>query len=167
MKSVILLISSISISTFQTFNFSLRQYFAISTFLFQLVHITHIQNSVKYTIANMVCYIFSSLSLAINSSSRLLNIYLSRLANPSYVKNMYYTSILVVPILFSYILVRQGLNYFNTLPIKNNSVQAIYFITIGSPSPSLIILILIYIRNPLNLQASPEKYLTNSILTDQ
>ena len=36
--------------------------------------------------------------------------------------------------------------------------------TVSSPSPLLIILILTYIRNPLNLYTSPLKYLTNSIL---
>ena len=33
------------------------------------------------------------------------------------------------------ILVKQGLNHFNTLLVKNNSAQATYFITISSPSP--------------------------------
>ena len=107
---------------------------------------------------------FFNLSSATNSSSGLLNIYLSQLVNPFYIKNIYYTSTLVVLILFSCILVKQGLNYFNTLPDKNNFVQAIYFITVGSPSPLLVILILIYVRNPLNLQASPKKFLINSIL---
>ena len=36
--------------------------------------------------------------------------------------------------------------------------------TVSSPSPLLVILILIYIKNPLNLYSSPIKYLTNSIL---
>ena len=159
--------SFISINMSQTFNFSLQQYFAISAFLFQLVRITYIQNSVKYAIANVVYCMFSSLFLVINSSSRLLNIYLSQLANPSHIKNIYRTFILVVPILFSCILVKQGLNYFNTLSIKNNPVQATYSITISSPSPLLVILILICIRNPFNLQAFPKKYSTNSILTNQ
>ena len=146
-----LLASFISINTSQTFNFSLQQYFAINIFLFQLIYITYIQNSVKYAIANVVYYIFSNLFLATNSSFRLLNIYLSQLVNPFYVKNIYRTFILVVPILFSCILVKQGLNHSNTLPVKNNPVQATYSITIGSPSPLLVILILICIRNPLNL----------------
>ena len=111
----------------------------------------------------MVCYIFLSLFLATDFSFRLLNIYLNQLINLFYIKNIYYISILIILILFSCILVRQGLNYFNTLPIKNNSAQATYFITVGSPSSLLVILILIYIRNPLNLQASPKKYSTNSI----
>ena len=156
MRSVMLLVSFISINASQTFDFSPQQYFAISTSLFQLVRITHIWNSVKYTITDVVCYIFSSLSLATNSSSGLLNICLSQLANPFYIKNMYYASILVVLILFSYISVRQGLNYSNTLPVKNNPAQATCFITISSPSPLLVILILICVRNSLNLQASPE-----------
>ena len=151
-----LLASFISINTSQTFNFSPQQYFAISAFLFQLVHVAYIQNSVEYAIANIVYCIFLNLSLATNSSSGLLNIYLSQLANPSYVKNIYYTSILVVPILFSCILVKQGLNHSNTLSIKNNPAQATCFITISSPNPLLIILILICIRNPLNLQTSPK-----------
>ena len=146
-----LLISSISINAFQTFNFSLWQYFIISTFLFQLVCVTYIWNSVKYTLADIVYYIFLNLSLATNSSSRLLNIYLSQLVNPFYIKNIYCASILVVLILFSCILVKQGLNYSNTFPIKNNFIQAIYFITISSFSPLLVILILIYIRNFFNL----------------
>ena len=65
---------------------------------------------------------------------------------------------------FFYIFIKQGLNYFNILPNKNNPTQAIYFITVSSPSPLLVILILIYIRNPLNLYTSPLKYLTNGIL---
>ena len=146
-----LIVSSISINASQTFNFSPWRYFVISTSLFQLVRVAYIWNLGKYTITNMVYYRFLSLSLAINSLSRLLNIYLSQLANPFYIKNIYYTSILVVLIPFSCILVKQGLNHFNTLPVKNNSIQAIYFITVGSPSPLLVILILIYIRNPLNL----------------
>ena len=68
--------------------------------------------------------------------------------------------------LFTYIFIRQGLNYFNTLPNKYNPTQATYFITVGSPSPLLTILILTYIKNPLNLYTSPLKYLTNGILTD-
>ena len=143
--------SFISINISQTFDFSLWQYFAISTSLFQLVCVTHIQNSVKYTIANIVYCIFSNLFLATDSSSRLLNICLSRLANLSYVKNIYCAFILVVLIPFSCILVKQGLNHSNTLSIKNNPAQATYFITIGSPSPLLVILILICVRNPFNL----------------
>ena len=161
------LASSISINIFQTFNFSLQQYFAISTSLFQLVYVAHIQNSVEYIITNIVCCKFSSLSLTINSSFRLLNICLSQLANPSYIKNMYRASILVELILFSCILVRQGLNYSNALSVKNSPVQATCFMAVSSPGPLLIILILIYIRNPLNLQASPKKYSTNSILIVQ
>ena len=146
-----LLVSFISINIFYTFDFSLQQYFAISTFLFWLVYITYIQNSVKYTITDIVCYIFLSLFLAINSSSRLLNIYLSQLANPSYIKNMYCIYILVIFNPFNYTLVKQGLNHSNTLLIKNNPAQATYFIAIGSPSPLLVILILIYIKNPFSL----------------
>ena len=156
MRSVILLVSFISINISQTFNFSPQRYFAMSASLFQLVCIVYIQNSVKYAIADVVYYIFSSLSSATNSSFRLLNICLSQLTNPSYIKNIYYTSILVVLIPFSCISVRQGLNHSNTLPIKNNPAQAIYSITVGSPGPLLVILILICVRNPLNLQASPK-----------
>ena len=60
------------------------------------MRVAHIWNLVEYIIANAVCYKFLSLSLAINSLSRLPNICLSRLANPFYIKNMYRTSILVV-----------------------------------------------------------------------
>ena len=67
---------------------------------------------------------------------------------------------------FTYISVRQGLNYFNTFPNKYNPVQATYFIIVGSSGPLLMILILTYIKNPLNLYTSPLKRLTNSILTD-
>ena len=122
-----------------------------NTFLFQLVRVAYIQNLVEYIITNVVCCKFSSLFLAINSLSRLLNICLSQLANPFYIKNIYYTFILVVPIPFNCILVKQGLNYSNTLFIKNNPIQATYFITVGSPSPLLVILILVCVRNPLNL----------------
>ena len=149
--------SSISINISQTFNFSPQQYFAINAFLFQLMRVAYIWNSVKYTIANIVYCIFSSLSLATNSSSRLLNIYLSWLANPSYIKNIYHASILVVLILFSYILVKQGLNHSNAFSVKNNPAQAICSITISSPSPLLVTLILICVRNLFNLQASPKK----------
>ena len=110
---------------------------------------------------------FSNLSSVTDFSSGLPNICLSWLVNPFYIKNIYRAFILVVPILFNYILVRQGLNHFNTLFVKNNPAQAIYFITVGSPGPLLVILILICVRNPLNLQASPKKYLINGILTDQ
>ena len=151
MRLVISLASFININISQTFNFSLQQYFAISTFLFQLVRVAHIWNSVKYIITNAVCYKFLNLSLAINSSSRLLNIYLSQLANPSHIKNIYCTFILVVFSPFNCTLVKQGLNYFNTLPIKNNLIQATCSIAVGNPSPLLIILILICIKNPFNL----------------
>ena len=144
-------VSFISINISQTFNFSPQQYFTISAFLFQLVCVAYIWNSVKYIIANTVCYKFLSLFLVINSLFRLLNIYLSQLANPSYIKNIYYTSILVVFNLFNCTLVKQGLNHSNTLPVKNNFIQATYFIAVGNPSPLLVILILIYIRNPLSL----------------
>ena len=148
----------------QTFNFSLQQYFAINTFLFQLVYVTYIQNLVKYAIANIVYYNILNLFLAINFLFRLLNIYLSQLVNPFYVKNMYYTFILIVFNPFNCTLVKQGLNYFNILSIKNNPVQITCFIAIGNPGPLLVILILICIRNPLNLQAFSKKCLTNSIL---
>ena len=68
--------------------------------------------------------------------------------------------------LFSYTFIKQGLNYSNTLSNKYNPAQAIYFITVSSPGPLLIILILTYIRNPLNLYTSPLNYLTNGILTN-
>ena len=68
---------------------------------------------------------------------------------------------------FSYIFIRQNLNYSNTLPNKNNLAQAIYFITVGSPNPLLVILILIYIRNPLSLYTSLLKRLTNNILINR
>ena len=68
--------------------------------------------------------------------------------------------------LFACIFVRQGLNYSNTFPNKYNPAQAIYFIIVGSPSPLLMILILTYIRNPLNLYTSPLNYLTDGILTN-
>ena len=167
MRSVILSAFFISINAFQTFDFSLWRYFAISASLFQLVRVAYIWNLVKYAITKVVYYIFFNLSLAINSSSRLPNICLSQLANPSYVENIYRASTLVVPIPFSYISVKQGLNHSNTLPIKNNPAQAIYSITVGSPGPLLVILILICVRNPLNLQTSPEKRLTDGILTNQ
>ena len=67
---------------------------------------------------------------------------------------------------FAYISIKQGLNHSNTLPNKYNPVQATYFITVGSPGPLLIILILTYIRNPLNLYTFLLKYLTNGILTN-
>ena len=67
---------------------------------------------------------------------------------------------------FSYISIRQGLNHSNTLPNKYNPAQAIYFITVGSPSPLLTILILTYIRNPFSLYTFPLKYLTDGILTN-
>ena len=68
---------------------------------------------------------------------------------------------------FSYISVRQGLNYSNTFPDKYNPIQAICSITVGSPSPLLMILILTYIRNPFNLYTSPLNRLTDGILTNQ
>ena len=159
--------SFISINMFQTFNFSPQQYFTISTSLFQLVCVAYIQNLIKYIIADTVYYKFLNLFLAINFLSRLLNIYLSWVVNPFYIKNIYHTSILVVFNPFSCTLVRQGLNHFNTLFIKNNPAQATYFIAIGNSSPLLIILILICVKNFFNLQASPKKYLTNSILIVQ
>ena len=67
---------------------------------------------------------------------------------------------------FFYIFIKQGLNHSNTLFNKYNPAQAIYSITVSSPSPLLIILILTYIRNPFNLYTSPLKYLTDGILTN-
>ena len=151
MRLIISLIFFISINISQTFDFSLQQYFTINTSLFQLVCVAYIQNSVKYIITNTVYYKFLSLFLVINSLFRLLNICLSQLANPFYIKNIYYISILVVFNLFNCTLVKQGLNHFNTLSVKNNFIQAICFIAVSSPSPLLVILILIYIRNPLSL----------------
>ena len=68
--------------------------------------------------------------------------------------------------LFFYIFMRQGLNHFNAFFNKYNPAQAIYFIIVGSPNPLLTILILTYIKNPLNLYTSLLNYLTNGILTD-
>ena len=67
---------------------------------------------------------------------------------------------------FFCIFVKYGLNYFNTLPNKNNFIQATCFITVSSPSSLLVILILTYIKNPLSLYTFLLKYLTNGILTD-
>ena len=67
---------------------------------------------------------------------------------------------------FSYIFIKQGLNYSNTLPNKYNLAQATCFIIINSPGPLLTILILTYMRNPLNLYTSPLKRLTDGILTN-
>ena len=67
---------------------------------------------------------------------------------------------------FSYISIRQGLNYFNTFPNKNNPIQATYSIIVDRLGPLLTILILTYIRNPFSLYTSPLKYLTNGILTN-
>ena len=67
---------------------------------------------------------------------------------------------------FTYISVKQGLNYSNTLPNKYNPAQATYSIIVGSPGFLLTILILTYIRNPLNLYTSLLNYLTDGILTD-
>ena len=65
---------------------------------------------------------------------------------------------------FFYIFIKQGLNHSNTYSNKNNPAQTIYFIIVGNSGPLLVILILTYIRNPLNLYTSPLKRLTNSIL---
>ena len=67
---------------------------------------------------------------------------------------------------FTYIFIKQGLNYFNTFPNKYNPIQATYSITVSSPGPLLTILILTYIRNPLNLYISLLKRLTDGILTN-
>ena len=67
---------------------------------------------------------------------------------------------------FFYIFIKQDLNYFNIFPNKYNPIQATYFITISSPSPLLMILILTYIKNPFNLYTSPLNRLTDSILTN-
>ena len=124
------------------------------------------QNSVKYVLANKVYQIILSFFLANNSFSKPLNIYISLLQNPSYIKNMNCTSQLVVFMPFTYISIKQGLNHSNTFPNKYNPIQAIYFITVGSLGPLLMILILIYIRNPFNLYTFLLKYLTNGILTN-
>ena len=67
---------------------------------------------------------------------------------------------------FFYISIRQGLNYSNTLLNNYYSVQATYFIIVNSPGPLLIILILTYIKNPLNLYTSLLNRLTDGILTN-
>ena len=67
---------------------------------------------------------------------------------------------------FTCISVKQGLNYSNTLPNKYNPIQATCSIIVGSPGPLLIILILTYIKNPLNLYAFSLKCLTDGILTN-
>ena len=67
---------------------------------------------------------------------------------------------------FTCIFIKQGLNYSNTLPNKYNPAQATCFITVSSPGPLLTILILTYVRNPLNLYTSPLKYSTDGILTN-
>ena len=89
------------------------------------------------------------------------------LQNPSYNENIYYTFQLVVVKPFSCILVRQGLNHFNTLFNKNNPVQATYFINVSNLGPLLVILILTYIKNPFSLYSSPIKCLTDGILINQ
>ena len=77
---------------------------------------------------------------------------------------MYCVSQLIVLKPFSCILVKQGLNYSNIYLNKNNPVQATYFIIISSPSPLLVILTLIYIRNPFNLYTFFKKCSTEGIL---
>ena len=70
------------------------------------MRVAHIWNSVEYAITNIICHNVLNLSLANNFLFRLLNICLSQLANPFYIKNIYRTSILVVFNLFSCTLVR-------------------------------------------------------------
>ena len=132
-----------------------------------VVCVTYIWNSVKYAIADDVYCIILSLFLAIDFFLKLLNICIMHLQNPSHNKNMYCTFQLVVVKPFSYILVRQGLNYFNAFFNKNNPIQAIYFMDIGSPGSLLVILILTCVRNPLSLYSSSIKCLTNGILINQ
>ena len=67
---------------------------------------------------------------------------------------------------FSCTSVKQGLNYSNTFPNKYNPAQAIYFIIVSSSSPLLMILILIYIKNPFNLYTSLLNCSTDGILTN-
>ena len=52
------------------------------------------------------------------------------------------------------------------LALYNNYLPLFLTITVGSLSPLLVILILICVRNPLNLYNFFIKYLTNNILTD-
>ena len=71
----------------------------------------------------------------------------------------------MVYILFTYISIKYGLNYFNALPSKNNPIYATWSNTIGNFKPSFYILSLIYIRNPLSFDLLPKNRLINGILT--
>src|SRR6202021_3121384 len=95
---------------------------------------------------------------------RSLNIYINYSANPPQLKNKYFSSKLVVIILFIYTLVRYSLNYLSTLPIRNKPIYATWSIDMGNFTPSYVILKCIYIRNPLSFNLSSIHHLIDSNL---
>ena len=97
-------------------------------------------------------------------ASRSPNICVNYSVNPPQLKNKYFTSKLVVIILFIYTLVRYSLNYLSALPIRNKPIYATWSINMGNFTPSYIILKCIYIRNPLSFNLSPINCLIDSNL---
>src|ERR1700728_191508 len=93
-----------------------------------------------------------------------MNIYINYSINPPQLKNKYFTSKLVVVILFIYTLVKYSLNYLSTLPVRNKPIYTTWSIAIGNFTPSCVILKCIYIRNPLSFNLFPINRLINSNL---
>jgi hypothetical protein len=61
-----------------------------------------------------------SLYSAIVSTSGSLYIYISLFINPSYIKNMYFTSLFLVVKLLALYFIKYGLNYLSACLTKNN-----------------------------------------------
>ena len=118
-----------------------------------------------YLIANILYIKFYSFLSTIIITSRSLNIYISCSINLFQLKNIYYISLLVVVILFTYISIRYSLNYSNTRPIKNNPIQATQSIVIANFKPSYITLKCIQVRNPLSFNFFPKNCLIKGNLT--
>ena len=118
-----------------------------------------------YSITNILYIKLYNFLSTIIITSRSLNIYISYSANLFQLKNIYYISLLVVVILFTYISVRYSLNYSNALPINNNPAQATQFIVITNFKPSYITLKCIQVRNPLSFNFSPKNRLIKGNLT--
>ena len=117
-----------------------------------------------YLIAKDYCVRFWSFLSTVVVTFRSPNIYINYFINPPQLKNKYFTSKLVVIILFIYTLVRYNLNYLSALPIRNKPIYATWSINIGNFTSFCVILKCIYIRNPLSFNLSSTNRLMDSNL---
>jgi hypothetical protein len=75
-----------------------------------------------YSITKPYCISFYSLYFAVAVAFKSLYICVSLFANPSYVKNMYFTLLFLVDSLLALYFIKYSLNHLSAFPARNNPI---------------------------------------------